>query len=509
MSNVDTSIPVHGNPTTQSVRDNFSTIKTELEAFNASSGSSLVGFIQSGTGPEATTVEIKNRGVLDTFDFYTDAQKTSLRAGSSVDITTRFALAVAEAQSSGRSLKINASAGHQVLASSITFTQAVNLFGEGFYSSLKVDSAVGAAVDILKIVPAAAARLFRWSDFRISPVSGTPGRHAIHIDLTAVGVFVANAIIEHLWLSALGGKGINLTNPTNVDGFFTSSIQNCIVENGIYLQRSGDSVNITENVITGANAGIDLSMVSGAAQTVIEKNNITSAGGAIVLHSGNQVRIRNNQIEQSVAYTGSGNACIWVRGDTSEVIATDIGSNNINGSGNVGFGVYVENALNTFIGEKNTIACTSGTSHIGVDASAVETIIGDSNDFFVDGLVAAAKITDAGVQTYGPPVTVSSFSNGWVSYDTVNFPVRYSRNESGDVVVSGAVKDGTTTTATTIFTLPAGFRPATGIYFSVTNNNAGAWGNANVLVTPAGAVQIISGTATLLSFGGITFKAAL
>lgn len=402
-------------------------------------------------------------------------------------------------------------AGSYLISSSITITDDVSIIGHGRNSEIVVASSTGATTDAIKITPPASTgiRFIRLSNFSVAPESGTPGRHALHIDLSATGAFVANVVISELFLNALGGKGIVLTNPVNVDGFFTSTICDNLITNGIYFERCGDSIRVERNTITGANPGIEMSMVDGAAQVAIVDNNITAAGGAVVLHSGNQVKIHRNQIEQAVAYTGSGEACIWVRGDISEVIAVDISGNNINSLGNVDYCVDFENSLNCALGPMNLLACVAADSHVKVDAAALETTLFDSNSFFVDGTVAAAKVTNAGVQTYGVPITVSSFENSWVDYDSVNFPTKYSRNEAGIVTITGAVKDGTTTTATTIFNIPAGYRPSTGVYFAVANNNVGAWQYGTILVTPAGDVQIISGAATLLSFTGISFKAAL
>lgn len=60
-SAINANNPVHGTPTTQSVRDNFSIAASEISAIHAPSGSSLVGFRQSGTGAVATTVQSEAR----------------------------------------------------------------------------------------------------------------------------------------------------------------------------------------------------------------------------------------------------------------------------------------------------------------------------------------------------------------------------------------------------------------------------------------------------------------
>jgi len=76
-SQIDVTKPVTGSPTTQSVRDNFTTAASEITdlqngvipGLSASSGSSLVGFIQSGTGAVARTVQSKEREIVSVTDF--------------------------------------------------------------------------------------------------------------------------------------------------------------------------------------------------------------------------------------------------------------------------------------------------------------------------------------------------------------------------------------------------------------------------------------------------------
>lgn len=452
---------------------------------------------------------VEDDGALNVMGFIPQNYKATIRDQSSTrDITPYLTKWIAACKAEGAGGRLPR--GVFNLADTLTIDFALSIKGEGYQSRIVLDSAVGGTKDVLKIVPAAGIglRLFSLENFRIVARSGTPGRHAIHIDLSAAGAFVANACFDRLWLDALGGKGFNLTNPVNTDGIFTSAIERSYIVNGIYLQRAGDSVHIVGNVLTGANTAVDLSMVPGAAQVSIQRNNITNTGGAVVIHSGDQVKIRDNQIEIGAAYTGADQALITVKGDTAEVTSTEITGNNINVDTRAAYCVDVVNAAETHLCS-NVMNCDAAKKHINVDASAVETIIHDSNDFRVGSASAALKIDDAGVQTFGPPITVAAFSNAWVAYDAANSPVRYSRDADGIVTLEGAVKDGTIVAGTTIFTLPAGFRPSKAIYFAVGNNNAGTWQQGTALVDASGNVKIQAGAATLFAFGGITFKAAL
>ena len=101
MSTIDATKPVSGIPTTASVRDNFSAAKTELEAFQLSSGSSLVGFIQSGVGAGARTVEARLRDVVSASDF------------PAASVTLRIDAALAEVGSTAVIVPPNLGAGNE------------------------------------------------------------------------------------------------------------------------------------------------------------------------------------------------------------------------------------------------------------------------------------------------------------------------------------------------------------------------------------------------------------
>lgn len=73
--------------------------------FAGSSGSSGVGFIQSGTGAVARTVQDKSRGELDAFDFMTPAEIADVKAGTEVlDVTASLRKAAAELAARGGDL---------------------------------------------------------------------------------------------------------------------------------------------------------------------------------------------------------------------------------------------------------------------------------------------------------------------------------------------------------------------------------------------------------------------
>lgn len=82
--------------------DNSQVIANQIAAFSLPSGSSLIGFIQGGTGAVGRTVESKGRDVINAFDFMTPAQVSDCVSGAStLDVTTAIQNAINYASNNG------------------------------------------------------------------------------------------------------------------------------------------------------------------------------------------------------------------------------------------------------------------------------------------------------------------------------------------------------------------------------------------------------------------------
>lgn len=97
----------------------------------------------------------------------------------------------------------------------------------------------------------------------------------------------------------------------------------------------------------------------------------------------------------------------------------------------------------------------------------------------------------------GEPV----FQNSWANYDTASFKeARFWKDPMGIVHLEGLVKNGTI--GTTIFTLPAGYRPSNGqLFVSISNGAIG-----RIDVAPTGNVVATTGNNAWITLSGITFK---
>ncbi len=99
-----------------------------------------------------------------------------------------------------------------------------------------------------------------------------------------------------------------------------------------------------------------------------------------------------------------------------------------------------------------------------------------------------------------------AFQNGWVNYGfdgTNDYVVAgYAKDQFGRVYLRGLIKNGAI--PSTVFTLPAGYRPPKRTVFVVLSN--GAVGRVDVLAD--GQVRVEQGQPAWLSLDGIHFRAA-
>lgn len=241
------------------------------------------------------------------------------------DDTVAIKAAIADLELAGGGMLI-IPVGKFLISSELLFTKPVRVMGCGLQSKIIMAATVGAGVDAIRFAPVAGGGDFsfgqgsftEFSNFAIIPNSGNPGRHGICIDISTAGVtiYVRELTISRMWIGRFGGRGIALLNgtqaaPVHTDGLFCSTIKECYIDGGIQLIAGGDSINIINNILTGANAGVEADIVAGGAKLIIAWNNITNLGGAVWLKNGYAVSILDNQIEQNAARAGgSGNNAI-------------------------------------------------------------------------------------------------------------------------------------------------------------------------------------------------------
>ena len=95
-----------------------------------------------------------------------------------------------------------------------------------------------------------------------------------------------------------------------------------------------------------------------------------------------------------------------------------------------------------------------------------------------------------------------AFANSWVNYDTGFATCAFYKDPWGRVHIKGLVKSGTLDT--TIFTLPAGYRPSLELIF--TSNENGSFGRVDVFAD--GTIKQVDGASTTWISLNISFRAA-
>jgi hypothetical protein len=384
--------------------------------------------------------------------------------------------------------------------SCLSITKQVKIFGAGMTrTSIIADPSTPSTVDVL-IVSGHITNLV-IQDIGFTYVSGTPARHAIHIDLSTAGHYVKNSFIERCYFNEMNGHAIHLTNPTNMDGFFTSRIGNNLIYGGIFLERSGDSVLIEENTITGVKTGIEMTTVAGAYRTYIGKNNITADEGQIVLNDASEVSVIENQIEQTAARASTNHACIEIDGGYNIIVE----NNNFDTNSYVDYDLRVNNTKNVIVDKNNF---HTGNKHIDIKSGAVNTYIGYKNNPRKNGLAVNNLVIDnAGIGTTNVDVVVT-LENGWTDSDTVNYGVaRCHKTQDGTCHLKGLITGGTATVGTQLFVLPEGFRPQKVMYATCYSYNGSSVILGSVRILQTGEVSIRSGANNLFALDGISFKA--
>jgi hypothetical protein len=384
--------------------------------------------------------------------------------------------------------------------SCLSISRHAKIFGDGMNrSSIIVDPTTPSTVDVLKVSGQITNLVIQ--DIGFTYASGTPARHAIHIDLSTTGHFVKNSFIEKCYFNEINGHAIHLTNPTNVDGFFTSRIGNNLIYGGIFLERSGDSVLIEENTITGVKAGIEMTTVTGAYRTYIGKNNITSDEGQIVLTNVSEVSIIENQIEQTAARASTNHACIEIDGGYNIIIE----NNNFDTNGYIDYNLRVNNTKNIIVDKNNF---HTSNKHIDIKSGAVNTYIGYKNNSRKNGIAVNNLVIDnAGIGTTNIDVPVT-LENGWTNYDSVNYgAARCHKTQDGTCHLKGSISGGTVTVGTQLFVLPEGFRPSKTMYAICYSHNGSSAILGSIRILQTGEVSIRSGANNLFTLDGVSFKA--
>lgn len=388
----------------------------------------------------------------------------------------------------------------------LKITKPVQFIGAGMLNTiLKPAASIGASIDFIKIVPTTPIEGLRLADFRIVPVSGTPARHAIHIDGTGYDAHVGKSLIERVYLSQLGGRGIATTNNTGYANgvWFTAVVRDSVIYGGVYLNGAGDSIDIEANTITGTGWGVEVNLVSGALVTNINRNNITSVSGAVKVSQGRVINILGNTIENNTTTDVSDNVSIHFAGNVTNLIRGGLIAYNSMGSTGVEDGIKIDYAQKVGVRNNTFTAGFAATNFVVTTANAVDTDIGPN--WISSGMTSI--YSNAGLRTRGIHIA-PTLLNGWVD-NTGTTTVAYMRDAANTVHLFGSISNGTATAGTIVFQLPDGYRPNGTARFPVwaldnVPSNKSVW----VQINQDGEVSLLGTDASYTDIGldGISFR---
>ena len=271
----------------------------------------------------------------------------------------------------------------------ITMTKPTILEGDGWGSS---QIYTGPGVPALTIRPDPTIPFYDGWGVEELYFQPAAGNHSILIDLAHPGVFLNKALFRRIFFQGTdGANAIYLNNPVNNDGFFCSTIEECLsIGGGFNLPRAGDSLTIARNTLTGPGTGISASHVPGAAVMTIEDNNLTTQGGLLLLQFINQARIIGNNCESF----GAAVQFILAACSNCEITGNEQNTHNAT------ICTVLENGTANTIFDKNKM---SAATHISIGPATPGTAVLGTNKFY-DSVSGAA--VDGIILNQSPPLWV-------------------------------------------------------------------------------------------------------
>lgn len=426
----------------------------------------------------------------------------------------------------------------------LTITNRIRIVAD-FGSAWVYGAGVSNTVDVIKVSPSTLAdEGVEIDGLWIHEESGSPARDVIRIVLDA-DHGLKKLRIDRCLFRSKNGRAINCLNAgeLNTNGLFFTQITKSEISGGVTLEGLGDSNEISDCAFTGPGVGIAVTMLSPSAgmgtsaKLGIRRNNITSAGGAIVINRGRNITIEDNNIEQLSDL--SGGACVQLGlVDWDVPGASVVRGNKIEPADPVSQcnGLSLYRCRNVLIEGNHIGTSAKPTSYtIAVALTECNLIRLAGNHLYLSdacvGLQADALTKNLGYA----PGALSSFNgnyeevsdssiggmgvekspvlqNGWSNAAGLK-SAKYRKGADRRVHLEGVLASGTLTADTVLFTLPAGFRPVEReIFETYVFTAGGVTGRGLVRVDSDGSVRIrytSEGAAALLeySISGVSFYA--
>lgn len=475
--------------------------KTTAATLADTGGAALVSTIQLGTGATARTVEAKLREVVSVTDFGAAGD------GVTNDLTA-LTNAVGAFPTGGVAYFPN---GEYITSASLDVTGSVSLIGEdGGMTSINPSSATASDNTVTVVGSATSSHELQRVEYLMLGDRATGARTGLDgllLLTTATGQFLPKFHIHHMNIGSGSGWAIRHlhTSPDVQGGMYGATIQDSLLRGGIRLDGSGDSNNIARNIIALGNIGVHASLSVGASLLAIVENNITNSGGAIRITGGSRYRIIGNNIENLTAGAAVSNdsAVISIDGTSEVLVGGVIKENLISAFADTTAThlVKLQNCRGTLVQDNVFLSGAAGVvTDIEIGSTCQDVRIGPNSHNRAGGELV---IVDNGIGTMGVRKPLPTLQNSWEVYpDGYGLPTYERCITTGDVILSGQIRNGTATAGTLLFTLPAGYRP-TRIerlqVYSTVGSNA-------VDVYPDGTVLTVNVGTAIVSFNGARFN---
>jgi hypothetical protein len=468
------------------------------------------GFLQAGSGAVVRTAQSKMRDVVSVKDFGavgdgvaddTVAIQAAINYLSPLGGTLYFPR--------GAYIVSDANADNACLA----VTAPIQFVGDGaFYTSIQPAAGVAGTVNTILVNPNSSydQTLMSFRNLSLGNLStGTrQGNHGIYCLTLNAGQNLPKFTVENCSIQQGGGYAIyHLNDPVdNLNGgMYAAYINNNTLKGGIRLENSGDSIVVSNNVLSGSYTGVYAALVTGASLLSIIDNNITTSNSAIVILSGMRVHILRNNIEHYTTGANS-NAVIDIVASGGTYVAGTIQQNLVSAFGSTDANklINISEARGTLIQDNTFLAGVAGITAIRVNSTCTDVRIGPNTY----NAAVATKVTDLGTGTMGVAKTISLL-NSWVEQTSADTPT-FSKDLSGNVIIEGTIKNGTATPGTQLFQLPVGFRPRAGTVkrFNAYSVGGGGAEFGYFQIDDAGFAYIEDGGNTVFVLSGAVFRAA-
>lgn len=346
--------------------------------------------------------------------------------------------------------------------------------GEGASSSacIRPLATVGATVDTIRWNASASFNYGGsglWNICLGNPATGTrQGRHGLYLDTTVAGGNFGNMIFAGVRIYQSTGTGVaifhdnNATNNTN-GGFFTSTIRDSVLNGGVSLNLSGDSLWFVNNVIAGTGAGIYANLTAGAGNLGIDSNNCTAPAGCVVIDRAVSTTITNNEFEQLATNTQANNSIIDLRGTTATLGTAVITGNMIQDNPSTGNPTLVRiGAATGTIVDNNRFGTSTSRVAVNITASSTSAVMGAGNTC----AGCSTLFTDSGTTTIYMPKSLGAASSlignaGGSKVQGVDIAVgNFFAFTAGPTLINqaltGDVTSPTNSTLTTLANIPSG-----------------------------------------------------